>query len=190
MATRDDGLAGEIPPMRRVSVVGNSGSGKTTLARELADRLGVPYVELDAIFHQPGWQQLPKDQFRERVSELVARPGWVVDGNYSSVRDLVLRRADTVLWLDPPRRRVMRQIIWRTTSRAVLRRELWNGNRERIANLFRLDPDQSVISWAWVKHTHYRQTYRALSADPELGHLRFVRLESRTDIRRLLEQVR
>lgn len=176
--------------MRRVAVVGNSGSGKTTLARELADRLGVPYVELDAIFHQPGWQELPKDQFRARVSELVVQPGWVVDGNYSSVRDLIMQRADTVLWLDPPRGRVMRQIVWRTAHRAVLRRELWNGNRERIANLFRLDPYQSVISWAWVKHTHYRQTYRALSADPGLGHLRFVRLESRADVRRLLDQAR
>lgn len=190
MVPWDDARACEAPPMRRVSVVGNSGSGKTTLARELADRLGVPYVELDAIFHQPGWQELPKDQFRARVGELVAQPGWVVDGNYSSVRDLVMGRADTVLWLDPPRRRVMRQIVWRTTRRAVLRRELWNGNRERFANLFRLDPQQSVISWAWVKHTHYRQTYHALSTDPAFGHLRFVRLESKADVRRLLDEVR
>jgi len=44
--------------VRRVSVVGVSGSGKTTVARALAARLGVPHVELDAIYHQPGWTGL------------------------------------------------------------------------------------------------------------------------------------
>ncbi|MEQ4306291.1 AAA family ATPase [Plantactinospora sp. B6F1] len=56
--------------VRRVSVVGNSGSGKSTLARALAARLGVPYVELDAIHHQPGWRPLPTAEFRARVDTL------------------------------------------------------------------------------------------------------------------------
>ncbi|HEX2361691.1 MAG TPA: hypothetical protein VHI11_06435, partial [Jiangellaceae bacterium] len=86
--------------MRRVSVVGNAGSGKTKLARELAARLRVPHVELDAIFHQPNWTRLPTDEFRQRVADAVAGDGWVVDGNYSSVRDLVWQRADAVVWLD------------------------------------------------------------------------------------------
>ena len=37
---------------------------------------------------------------------------WVIDGNYTSqVKDLVWARADTVVWLDLPRRTVMRRII-------------------------------------------------------------------------------
>ena len=89
--------------VQRVSVVGNSGSGKSTLGAALAARLGVPYVELDSIFHQPGWAELPRDEFRERVGALADGDAWVIDGNYTAVRDLVWARADTVVWIDLPR---------------------------------------------------------------------------------------
>ncbi|GAB3984865.1 hypothetical protein GCM10027615_73430 [Plantactinospora veratri] len=178
------GLRSEV--VRRVSVVGNSGSGKSTLARALAARLGVPYVELDAIHHQPGWQPLPAAEFRARVDTLTATGGWVVDGNYSAVRDLVWRRADTVLWVDPGRHTVMRQVVWRTFRRAALRVELWNGNRERWRNFFATDPDESVIVWAWQRHSIYRTRYLAASTDPAWRHLTFVRIRSRAAARRLL----
>jgi adenylate kinase family enzyme len=84
--------------VRRIAVVGTSGSGKTWLGREIARRLVVPFVELDSIYHQPGWQPLPAEEFRRRVADIVAGAGWVIDGNYSAVRDVVWTRADTVIW--------------------------------------------------------------------------------------------
>ncbi|MEN3609957.1 AAA family ATPase [Plantactinospora sp. ZYX-F-223] len=171
-----------------MSVVGNSGSGKSTLARALAARLRVPYVELDAIHHQPNWQPLPATEFRARVDTVTANGGWVVDGNYSAVRDLVWRRADTVVWVDPDRHTVMRQVVWRTLRRAALRAELWNGNRERWGNFFATTPDESVIVWAWQRHSVYRARYLAASADPAWRHLTFVRIRSRTAARRLLAE--
>jgi adenylate kinase family enzyme len=176
------------PPMRRVSVVGNSGSGKSTLARALAARLAVPCVELDSIYHQPGWAPLATLEFARRVAVAAAADGWVIDGNYTAVRPLVWARADTVVWLDPPRWVVMRQIVWRTLRRAVRRTELWNGNRERWQNLFRWDPQESVISWAWHKHAVYQERYRAAAADPAWAHVRFVRVTSRRDIAGLLDR--
>jgi len=172
--------------VRRISVVGTSGAGKTTVARQLARNLGVPFVELDAIFHQPGWTPLPAGQFRRRVAELAAGDAWVIDGNYSTVRPLVWARADTVIWIDLPRPLVMRQIIWRTLRRAAFRAELWNGNRERWANLFTWEPEQSVISWTWHRHAVYRQRYGAAMHDQDYSQISFVRLQSRAAIRRFL----
>ncbi|MCA1843265.1 MAG: (d)CMP kinase, partial [Actinobacteria bacterium] len=63
-----------------MSVVGNSGSGKSTLAVALASRLGVPCLELDAVFHQPGWTELPVGEFRARVADAAAGHAWVIDG--------------------------------------------------------------------------------------------------------------
>lgn len=168
--------------MRRISIVGVPGSGKTTIGRQLAASLDVPFVELDAIFHQPGWEALPRDLFRERVSEALDAGGWVVDGNYSAVKDLVWQRADTVVWLDLPRRTVMRRVILRTLRRSITRQSLWNGNREPLTNFYRLDPEKNIIRWTWVKHPEYAERYGAAMHDAEHGHLRFVRLGTQDDI--------
>jgi adenylate kinase family enzyme len=173
----------------RVSVVGNSGSGKSVLGRALAARLGAAFVELDAIYHQSGWQPVPIEEFRAHVEAAIATGKWVVDGNYSAVRDLVWMRADTVIVLDLPRRTVMRQVIWRTVRRVALRVELWNGNRERWRNLFARDPQESVIMWAWHRHAAYRKRYLAMANDPRWRHLTFVHIQSRKDIHRLLNSV-
>jgi adenylate kinase family enzyme len=111
-------------------VVGCSGSGKTTLARSLARVLRVPNIELDAIFHQPGWKPLDDDIFKARVAEATEATAWVVDGNYSIVREMVWERADTVVWFDLPYAVVMARTVRRTVRRTVTRQELWNGNRE------------------------------------------------------------
>ncbi|MFZ1462777.1 MAG: AAA family ATPase, partial [Anaerolineae bacterium] len=66
--------------MQRISVVGTSGSGKTTLARDLAQRMGVAHIELDALHWEPNWQEAPLDVFRARVAAAVAAETWAADG--------------------------------------------------------------------------------------------------------------
>jgi adenylate kinase family enzyme len=160
------------------------------VAAALALRLGVPHVELDAFKHQRDWVELPAEEFAARVRLAIAADGWVIDGNYSTVRDEVWQRADTVIWVDPPRTVLMGQIIMRTLGRIVRRTELWNGNRERWANFFRLDPQESVIAWAWTRHHHYRRIYTEARRDPRWAGLIFHHLRSRMDTERLLNSVR
>jgi adenylate kinase family enzyme len=169
--------------VRRVSVVGNSGSGKSTLGRALAERLGVPFVELDAIHHLADWEPIDGTEFRKIVGEIADGDGWVIDGNYSAVRDLVWARADTVVWFDLPRRTVIRQLLWRTLRRCVTREPLWNGNRETLGSLFRLDPQRSLLRFAWLRHPVYRQRYETAAA--ERRDLEFIRIRSRQDADRL-----
>jgi adenylate kinase family enzyme len=169
--------------MRRVSVVGAPGSGKTTFAARLAVRLGAPHIELDAIFHQPNWGELPTDEFRARVSAATeGGDAWVVDGNYAAVQDLVWAAADTVVWLDLHRRTVMTRLVGRTAPRVIRRERLWNDNRERWTNLFSLDPERSVLAWSRTMHPTYRARYAAAMDDPAWAHLDFVRLTSRRNV--------
>lgn len=73
----------------RISVVGTTGSGKTTLACQIAGRLKIPHIELDALHWGPDWTQAPLQLFRARVTDAVKGGAWVVDGNYGKVRDIV-----------------------------------------------------------------------------------------------------
>src|SRR5688572_10323261 len=133
--------------MRRVVVVGVTNAGKTTMARRLAARLGVPHVELDALFWEPNWTEATDDAFRERVAVAASGDGWVVCGNYKRVQDLLWPRADTVVWLDPPLRVVLRRAVTRTIWRSILRTNLWGtGNRERISNVW--SEKDSLFKWA------------------------------------------
>jgi adenylate kinase family enzyme len=143
---------------RRIVVQGASGSGKSTFARELARILDVPYLELDSIYHQENWSALDVDTFRELVDVFSQQSHWVSDGNYSSVRDFLWPRADTILFLDLPRRHVITRLLRRTIRRGVTHEELWNGNRESLRNLVSWDPERNVVLWSWRTHGRYRES--------------------------------
>ncbi|QAY71887.1 toxin [Xylanimonas protaetiae] len=174
---------------RTVRVVGNSGAGKTTFARAVAARLGVPHLELDEVFWDAGWQYRDLPDAHERLAAFLAGPGaggWAIDGNWNTRLEGMLDGADVVAWLDYPRRVVMPRVVWRTVARGVTRRRLWHGNRERLANLVKRDPEQNIVRWAWTQHEGYRARYVALAAhDP-----RVVRLRTPREARRWLDALR
>jgi len=145
--------------MSRVAVVGTSCSGKTTLARRIASSTGIPYHELDTLFWRPNWTPAPIDEFRAAVEAIVAGEQWVLDGNYSRVRDIIWPRATELVWLDLPFPVVLWRAVTRTARRVITREELFAGNRETI-RLVLFDRD-SILWWVISTHHRRRQTYQA-----------------------------
>jgi shikimate kinase len=166
-----------MPALQRIAVVGTSGSGKTTLALQLAGRLGLAHVELDALHWDPGWMPTPATIFQQRADAALGGSAWVVDGNYPEVRDLIWRRADTIVWLDYGLALIMWRLTLRTFRRVSTREVLWNGNRERdlSAHFFSRD---SIFLWALRTYGLRRREYPVLLAAPEYAHLHTVRLRS------------
>ncbi|GAA1512257.1 AAA family ATPase [Kribbella lupini] len=176
-------------PVRRVVVIGVAGGGKSTVARALSARLGVPHVELDALFWQAGWTKAGEDEFAERVRAATDDGGWVVDGNYSAnVRRITWGAADLVVWVDLPRAVVMWQLVLRTVRRTVTGVELWNGNRERpLRDQLSRDPSRSILLWAWRTYGPTKREYEAVD-QAAFPRARFIRLRSRRQVRRFLRR--
>lgn len=176
--------------MRRVSVVGCSGSGKSTLARRLSEALEVPYVELDALHWGPGWSAATPEELSDRVREATRGEHWVVDGNYQSkIGTLVWDRADTVVWLNPPRSLVMWRSLRRTVRRILTGEELWSGNREDWRGLMFWRGEESILWWAWSSYGPVQERYAAAMKDPEHADVAFHRLRTRTDVDRFLSSI-
>ncbi|GAB1640590.1 AAA family ATPase [Krasilnikovia sp. MM14-A1259] len=178
-------LLGPADPLphrpERVLVAGTSGAGKSTLARRIAAELSVPYVELDALFHGPGWTELPT--FEADVHRFSAQPRWATEWQYGPVRAHLAERADLLVWLDLPRARVMRQVVRRTLVRRLRRQELWQGNIEPPLWTFFTNPEH-IVRWAWS--THHQSAAKVVALRRERPDLPIVRLHSRAAAARWL----
>ena len=158
----------------RVVVVGTSCAGKSTLARRLAGMLASEHVELDSVYWGPEWT--PRPDFIQTVRAIVQRPRWVIDGNYSAVRDIIWRRSSAIVWLDYSFARVFSRALRRTAQRIITRERLYAGNRETLRNAL-LEADG--IPW-WVIRTHgkRRRDFPQLFRRPEYGHAAVIRLDT------------
>lgn len=133
--------------MRRVLVIGSGGAGKTTLSRRLHEITGLPLIHLDAEYWQPGWVEMPKDQWREKVERLVERDSWIMDGNFGGTMDARFELSDTVIFLDTHRficiyRALKRWVRYRGRSRP----DMAPGCTESM--------DVDFLRWIW----NYRKT--------------------------------
>ena len=158
-------------PFQRIAVIGTTGTGKSTLAAELARRLGVDYLELDAFYWEPNWIVAPLEVFRERVEAATCGEGWVTDGNYRAVRDIVWARAEAVVWLDYGFWVTLGRLLRRTWGRIFTQEELWNGNRENIWSQAKIWSQDSLIHWFFKSYWRRKREVPPWFEMPEYAHL-------------------
>jgi adenylate kinase family enzyme len=135
--------------MKRVLILGCGGAGKSTLARRLGRLTALPVIHLDAHYWNRGWVATEPERWRERVKELAAGEAWIMDGNFASTFDIRIPRADTIIFLDLPRRVCLRSVLVRLICNlGRTRPDMAPGCKESI--------DREFVKWIWQFRTKVR----------------------------------
>ena len=171
---------------QRIHVIGNSGCGKSTLGAELAELLGVSFVELDALNWEPNWVGLnatDPERFLHRIRVATAGTGWVAAGSYSEFCERGFwPRLQTVVWIDLP----MPLLLWRVLVRSWRRWRsgelLWGTNYERFFPQLKFWDQQSLVWWIVTQQARKRRNMLSHVTDRRWRHIRFVRLGSRDEV--------
>jgi adenylate kinase family enzyme len=165
-------------PYKRIVVVGVTGSGKSMLAERLARKLGLDFIELDAIYWKPDWVGSSNDEFRDKVEKAIQAPGWAVAGNYSVTRDIVWQRAEAIVWLDYPFFLVLDRLLRRIWIRWRTKELLWGTNYESLWVHCKLWSKDSLINWLFKTYWRRKRQYPFLMALPQYAHLKAFRFKT------------
>jgi adenylate kinase family enzyme len=116
---------------RRILLWG--GGGKSTLSPELGTKLELPVVELDALWHMPGWVQREPVEFRALTRDTldVFEDGWIADGQYvGALGGDLLEQIDTLIWLQLPFHTTFWRVFKRSVQRALDKERICGDNTE------------------------------------------------------------
>jgi adenylate kinase family enzyme len=174
---------------KRIVVVGTTGCGKSTLAERLAGKLGLAFIELDALYWKPNWVGASDDEFYERIRAAIQSPGWAVAGNYGRARDQTWPLAEAVIWLDYSFWVIFWR-LWRRTWRRVFTQELlWGTNRERPWMQLKVWSQDSLFNWFFKTYWRRKREYPLLFSRPEYAHLEVIRFRSPREAEDWLENL-
>lgn len=179
----------EIIPCKKFVVIGTTGAGKSTLAESLANKLGLDFIELDALNWGPNWTAAGAETLRARAEQATRSPGWVVAGNYSETRPVTWSRAEAIIWLDYSLWVIFWRLFRRTWKRVFFKEELWNGNREHIWTQLKLWSDESLFHWLFKTYWRRKRDYPQLFAMPEYEHLKVIHFKTPIDTEKWHENI-
>jgi adenylate kinase family enzyme len=170
--------------VRRVHLLGSPGSGKTTVGIRTAKALNLPFVDLDDIYHQAGWQPMPDEDFRAELARLRSLPAVVTAGNYSSWWDVRFADGDILVFLSAPRLVCVGRILARSARIRLLRQY------DLLPRNCRARPDQEplrdypeFLRYTWRFGDRRAEHFERLR---QAGVERFVWLDGRTTVQALL----
>ena len=147
--------------MKRIMIIGGGGSGKSTLSRILSEKTNLPVVHLDRLFWREGWVNIPREEFNILLREELKNDKWIIDGNYDRTLQERLKRCDTVIYLDYPRRTCIFGVLKRVMiNYKKVRPDMAEGCPEKI--------DLEFMKWIWNFNKEHRDKfYKILKEEKE-----------------------
>jgi len=171
--------------MKKIVIIGTSSSGKTTLGKYISNKMNIPHKELDEFYWEANWTGAEASVFRNRVDEFTKNETWVVDGNFGQIRDLLWKKANTIIWLDYPIHIILKQFLRRSIIRSIKKEKLWNNNTETFRN--NIFSSNSLLIWIFKTYRSNKQEFAELMKSNKYSHLKFIRLEHPNETEQFLK---
>lgn len=102
--------------MKKILILGIVASGKTTLAKEISQKINIPWYELDTIVHHEtphGRNKRTSDEQITVIQDIDRHGAWIFEGTDRASYRCLWDMADTIIFLDTP--------LWKRKTRIVLR---------------------------------------------------------------------
>lgn len=173
--------------MNRIVVIGSSCSGKSTFSHSLATKLEIEYIQLDQLHWLPNWVERPNDEFRALVSKAISSESWIVDGNYSVVRDVVWPRATQIIWLNHSFRLVLYRSITRSIKRVATKKRLFSGNVESFKQTF--CSRDSIILWVLKTYHPKRKSYPNILKSAQAKGIKVIEFTNQSQVDNYLKNL-
>ena len=173
--------------IQRINVIGTTGSGKSTVSNQIAEKLNLPYIELEALCWQSNWTELTDEKFFSKVEKALSTDSWVLDGTYPRTRHIKWNRVQIVIYLDLPFHIVFYRVLRRTFKYIFQGQVLWAGNKETFWRAF--FTEDSIILWTLKTFSRNRKDFLIISQSSEYSHINFVRLCSRREVENFIKNL-
>ena len=157
--------------MNRIHVIGASGSGKSVLAKQVAERLSIPFFATDSWFWKEGWIVASAQEVGAATRCFFENDRYVMDGNFDNRRQDIWPRADCIVWLDYPLPVVLKRIVSRNLGWWLRGERGWSPSRWTLRRAL------DGIIYSTRSHTRKRRLYPGYlseSAQREVYRLRTV----------------
>jgi adenylate kinase family enzyme len=166
--------------MERILIIGCGGAGKSTMARQLGDKLQIPVVHLDKLFWKPGWVESSREEIDAKIMAEMAKPQWIMDGNYNRTLEERMRHCDTIIYLDFSRFACLMGVLKRViTTYGTVRPDMGEGCPERF--------DWEFLQWVWNYNKNKRESnYRLLN---EATYAETIVLKNRRAVKKFLKSL-
>ncbi|MGJ8656750.1 MAG: DNA topology modulation protein [Akkermansiaceae bacterium] len=167
--------------INKIMIIGCCGAGKSTLSFKLKEHFKLPLYHLDRLFWKPGWIQAERNDYIAKHQEIIEKPQWIIDGNYSFTMPDRLEKADLIICMDLPRWLCIwgifkRRIQYRNKSRP----DMTTGCNERL--------EWEFTKYVWNFHRDQRPKLMEHLADIK-GQKPIHILTSRKQTARLLDAI-
>lgn len=166
--------------MERILIIGCGGAGKSTLARQMGEILNLPVVHLDKLFWHPGWVESTKEEIDEKIMAEMAKPQWIMDGNYNRTLPQRVKYCDTIIYLDFSRMACLLGVFKRViTTYGTVRPDMGEVCPERF--------DWDFLKWVWNFNKEKRESYYRLLNETE--GVETIVLKNRRMVKRFLREL-